>query len=153
MRDILAPTEPLDTDTGPRRSLPPVLLVGAGGVLGTAARSLLSTAIPDVAGVPVGILFINLTGAFLLGLLLEALARRGPDEGSRRDLRLLLGTGLIGGYTTCSTLATGTALLILDGYPFTGIGYALGTVVLGAGCSLLGIVTGRLVPERHEVSA
>ncbi len=38
----------------------------------------------------------------MLGALLESLARRGPDEGRRRAIRLLVGTGGLGGFTTYS---------------------------------------------------
>lgn len=153
MRDGLTSIEPLDSDTSPRRGLSPVLLVGSGGALGTAARYLLSAVIPDVSGVPLGVLIINLTGAFLLGFVLEGLALRGPDKGVRRSLRLFLGTGVIGGFTTYSTLATGAVLLIHDGHLFTGIGYSLGTVILGAGCSLLGIIAGHFIPSKQRSDA
>ncbi|WP_336659663.1 fluoride efflux transporter FluC [Leucobacter sp. USHLN153] len=127
------------------------LLVGAGGVFGTAARFLLSEAIPKAGGVPVGILLINLTGAFILGVLLEALALRGSDTGGRRIARLFFGTGVLGGYTTYSTLATDSALLIHDGRAGTAALYAVGTVLLGAVASVLGILLARRVSQKREV--
>lgn len=153
MRDDLTPNEPLDADTGPIQSLRPVLLVAIGGTLGTAARYLLSAAFPALAGVPVGIFVINLSGAFLLGVLLELLARRGPDIGLRRVARLFFGTGILGGYTTYSTLATDTALLLHDGRTAIALVYALGTVILGAGCTLLGIIVGRRLPNGRKEHA
>lgn len=126
-----------------------LLLVLAGGTLGTAAREGLVLALPATGEVPWTILGINVLGAFLLGWLLDALARRGPDHGGRRALRLLLGTGLLGGFTTYSTLATDTALLS-GSSPLTGIGYALATVLVGALATALGILvaSGR---HRQEV--
>ena len=91
-------------------------LVAAGGAVGTALRELLMLAVPPVAEIPVATLGINVLGAFLLGALLETLARRGPDVGGRRKLRLLLGTGALGGFTTYSSLATDTSLLIIRGH-------------------------------------
>lgn len=147
MSDEIARREPLDPDTGPRRGLRPVLLVAAGGAIGTTGRYLLSTLIADVGRVPVGVLVTNLSGAFLLGWLIEGLARRGPDTGRRRDLRLLLGTGIIGGFTTYSALAADTAVLLHDGAPVPAVVYGLGTVLLGGAATVAGIVLGRRTPR------
>jgi CrcB protein len=102
-----------------------------GGIGGTAAREAISLAVPEVDGLPVAIFAVNIGGAFLLGLLLDALARRGPDEGARRTARILIGTGFMGGFTTYSALAADAAWLIGNGDPAVGIGYGLATVVLG----------------------
>lgn len=107
-------------------------LVFAGGTVGTGAREALSLAFPPVDGVPYAILVINLAGAFLLGVLLDALVRRGPDQGRRRALRLLLGTGVLGGFTTYSALAADGAWLIGTGHAVSGILYGLVTVLVGA---------------------
>jgi len=72
-------------------------LVAPGGAIATGAREALALtwpAPPD--GVPWTIAAINVRGAFVLGVLLEALGRRGPDEGRRRALRLFAGTGVLG---------------------------------------------------------
>lgn len=114
-------------------------LVFAGGTVGTAAREALSLAIPALNGIPLTILAINVTGAFLLGVLLDALARRGPDLGRRRVLRLLLGTGFMGGFTTYSALAADSAALIGDGRAGAGILYALVTLVVGGAATWAGI--------------
>lgn len=119
-----------------------LLLVFAGGALGTAARDGLSRAVPHLQGVPVGILAINVLGAFLLGLLLERLRRSGADDGGRRDLRLFAGTGVLGGFTTYSALTTDTALLVADGFPGRAALYALGTLVLGLSAAVVGLACG-----------
>ncbi|MBM9465344.1 CrcB family protein [Aeromicrobium sp. YIM 150415] len=116
-----------------------IALVFAGGVLGTGGREALSLAIPPVDGVPLTILGINVAGAFCLGLLLEGLHRRGPDHGRRRRLRLLAGTGFLGGFTTYSALAADTAMLLGDRPSGVGLAYALGTLVLGAAATWAGI--------------
>jgi len=120
-----------------------ILLVALGGAIGTGAREAISLAIPAVAGVPVSILGINVVGAFLLGVLLEGLLLGGPDAGRRRSVRLLLGTGVLGGFTTYSALAADSGLLLVDGRAPVAIAYALGTVLLGAAASWLGIATAR----------
>jgi fluoride exporter len=86
------------------------------------------------------IFWVNIVGALLLGVLLEALAHRGPDEGRRRTLRLLLGTGVLGGFTMYSTLAESTAALFLNGRGLAGTGYALLTVLAGAVATATGLV-------------
>jgi CrcB protein len=127
-------------------------LVALGGVFGTAAREALALAlplrIPAVGGFPLAILLINVAGAFLLGLLLEALTRRGSEPGRRQNLRLLLGTGFLGGFTTYSALATDTALLLGNDLGLAA-GFALGSVLVGAIATWAGIVVGA-VASRHR---
>lgn len=118
-----------------------LLLVFVGGTVGTAAREAVSLAWPPVNGVPYAIFGVNVIGAFLLGVLLEALVRRGPDHGRRRRLRLLLGTGVMGGFTTYSAFATDTAALLGSGSVGAGIGYGLATVIVGAVATWAGIAT------------
>ena len=90
-----------------------------------------------MADVPIATFGINVIGAFLLGVLLEFLADRSPDTGWSRRIRLGVGTGGLGGFTTYSALATETA--ILASHPGRAIGYAIGTVILGAAASVAGI--------------
>ncbi len=107
-------------------------IVAVGGMVGTAIRELLSLVVPSVRGLPIAIFGINILGAFALGMLLEALARRGPDEGRLRTLRLLLGTGVLGGFTTYSALATDTSLLLVDGRVAAALIYSLASLIVGA---------------------
>ena len=117
-------------------------VVLAGGAVGTAVRAALESAFPaEPGGWPWATFSINLTGSFLLGLLLETLSRRGPDAGLRRYLRLGLGTGVMGGYTTYSTFAVETVRLLGlgGGAMFVGLGYALGSVTLGLAAAFAGM--------------
>jgi CrcB protein len=116
-----------------------VLLVFAGGAIGTTVRYLLTLAVPPVLGLPVITFVINVTGAFVLGWLLEALALRGPDEGRRRDLRLFAGTGILGGYTTYSAFAVDTDGLLVAANAGGGLLYAAATVIVGAAATVAGI--------------
>jgi CrcB protein len=119
-------------------SWPNIGLVAAGGAVGTSLRYVTTLLVPSWAGVPVATLGINVLGAFLLGALLELLADRSIDAGVSRRLRLTLGTGVLGGFTTYSALSTDTASLALA-HPVQALGYAAATVVVGAGASALGI--------------
>ncbi len=119
-----------------------------GGAIGTAARYGLAEALPTArGGWPIATLTVNLVGALVLGVLLEALARRGPDAGWRRDLRLFAGTGFCGGFTTYSALAVELDLLIRDHQLAVAAGYALASLVGGVVMAVLGI---SLAAGRHH---
>jgi fluoride exporter len=130
-------------------------LVALGGVFGTATREALTLAVPSNGAFPLAIFLVNIIGAFLLGVLLEGLTRRGPDAGRRRTLRLLVGTGFLGGFTTYSALAVDSALLLSSQAGATGaqvgvgFGYALGTVLVGAVATWGGIVVGAVGSVRR----
>ncbi|MBG6215029.1 CrcB protein [Cryobacterium sp. CAN_C3] len=117
-------------------------LVLIGGSVGTAARYLLTEVLPVWRGIPLGTIMINVIGAFALGVLLEILARRGPDQGMRRTLRLLIGTGLLGGFTTYSSLAVDTDGLLASDQIWHSILYAAATLAIGAIASTAGILAG-----------
>lgn len=138
---------PSDPDGAPRAAHhdPRVLaLVLAGGTAGTALRAGVGSA---AGGATIGTtIAINLTGAFLLGVLLAALGRRGPDVGTRRALRVALGTGLLGGFTTYSTMATDAAGLILGGSVAAAAGVLAATVLGGALTAALGLLAGGRLP-------
>jgi CrcB protein len=150
MGDLPVDSETEGGDAARPGDRPPVHLrpavwgvVWFGGALGTGARYLLSGAVPHLLRVPVATVGINVLGAFALGVLLEALTRRGPDEGGRRLLRLLLGTGFLGGFTTYSALAMDTVSLARGGLVGHAFGYATTTVVVGGLASLAGMTLAR----------
>lgn len=117
-----------------------IALVGLGGAVGTAARYGLTEALPSPGGWPTATFTANLLGALLLGVLLEALVRRGAETPRAQRLRLGLGTGLLGGFTTASSLAIEIERLVADGRGLLGLSYGLLSVVLGVVCCLLGVV-------------
>ncbi|KQQ06380.1 CrcB [Rathayibacter sp. Leaf185] len=116
-----------------------ILVVAAGGVVGTAGRYGVALLLPPLGDLPVATIAVNLSGAFLLGLLLESLARRGPDDGGWRMVRLLLGTGVLGGFTTYSTFSLDTVGLLEDGRFAESALYAAVTLVIGTAAAVLGI--------------
>ncbi|MGP9694553.1 fluoride efflux transporter FluC [Brachybacterium sp. AOP25-B2-12] len=122
-------------------------LVVAGGVIGTALREALTLTVPPAAGIPWALLACNLSGAFVLGMLLEALARRGPDAGLRRALRLFVGTGVIGGYTSYSALSLAVTAAAGAGHPGIALVYGVGSVILGLVATGAGILVAGLVPR------
>jgi CrcB protein len=78
---------------------------------------------------------INVTGAFALGLLTAVLTRRAETARSR-DLRQLLGTGVLGGYTTYSTFA----VQAVDG---SAVVLTLATAAVGLAAAWAGLALGR----------
>jgi len=116
-----------------------VLVVITGGVFGALARYGFSTVLPAPGGWPLPTLIINLTGALLLGVLLEALVRRGPDAGRLRVIRLLAGTGFMGAFTTYSTLALDTNTLLGAGRTTDALIYVAATLLGGAIATMAGI--------------
>ncbi|WP_102509612.1 CrcB family protein [Sanguibacter massiliensis] len=114
-------------------------VVALGGAVGTALRYGLGRLLPPGDGVPWATLLENVVGAFLLGMLLEALVRAGREDARRRFLRLGLGTGLLGGFTTFSALALETRNLLAAGDVLLGVGYPLGSVVLGVVAATAGV--------------
>lgn len=133
-------------------------MVAVGGGLGTLARWLLESAFaPEPGGWPWTTFWINLAGSLLLGVLLEWLVRGGPDRGPRRAVRLGVGTGLIGGFTTYSTFVLETVSLAQNGHPAVGVAYALVSIVLGvvaagAGIGLAGASWRQIARRRGETS-
>ncbi|MCL3861121.1 CrcB family protein [Actinotalea sp. K2] len=121
---------------------PLILLVAVGGAVGSGARYWLSGTLSLPHGLPVATLVENVVGAFLLGVLLEALLRQGPETERIRLLRLGLGTGLLGGFTTFSTLALEVERFLAEGSPALAVGYGLGSMILGALAAVLGIAVG-----------
>ena len=115
-----------------------LVLVFAGGLLGTLCRWGAGRLLGTRGGWPIGTLAVNLLGALVLGCLLEALAHH-PDEGGRRALRLGLGTGFCGALTTYSTFATELALLADRASPALALGYLCASVAGGLGCAWAGI--------------
>jgi fluoride exporter len=124
-----------------------VALVFLGGCLGTAGREGVALALPAHGGVPWAVLLVNLVGAFVLGLLLTALAATAPETPRRRDVRLFAGTGFCGGFTTYSSFATDTATL-LETQPGVGVAYAIGSVVGGIALAALGVLLGAALTRR-----
>jgi len=105
--------------------VPVLAAVSAGGVLGALARYGISVAWPHHAGAfPWSTWTVNISGCFLIGVLMTGIARRRPAQ---RLLRPFLGVGVLGGYTTFST----SAVDVLVARPGVGLLY-LGATVAGA---------------------
>lgn len=103
------------------RPFPPATLVVAasiGGAVGAAGRWGLDQAWPAGDGFPWTTLLINISGSFLLALLPAFAAVR-----RHRVLPVLLGTGMLGGWTTLSTYAEQSRALLGAGQPLLATAY------------------------------
>lgn len=149
------PELPLDPDSDQFKVVRPIhtdpshiAIVAFGAFFGTLMRYEIGLWLPaGKSDWPMATLLINVAGAFALGLLLQTLLHRGKDEGGRRILRLTLGMGFLGAFTTYSSLATGAALLANNGAIVTAILYAIISVVLGMIAAMLGI---RVATAHHK---
>lgn len=101
-----------------------VAAVAVGGALGAMLRWYAGVLVPDDAGFPWTTFAINLSGSFLLALL--------PASSYIRDhpvLPVLLGTGVLGGYTTLSAYAEHSRLLLAEGSTTLAFAYLAGTLL------------------------
>jgi len=115
-------------------------LVAVGGAVGTTARWALTEWLGTAAGGwPTATFVANVLGSFLLGALLEGLLRRGPESRRGRQLRLGVGTGVLGGFTTFSSLALEMERLLAGEQVATGLVYGVASVLLGLVACLLGV--------------
>ena len=105
-------------------------LVGGGGAAGALLRYGVSAATGRFwpAAFPLATLLINICGSLLMGLLAGALARWLPPWQS--EARLLLGTGVLGGFTTFSAFSLDAVTLIERG--------EIGEAALYVGASVVG---------------
>lgn len=119
-----------------------LLLVCAGGAVGAGARYLLTVWLARVAGVafPWGTLAVNVTGCFLLALLVQT------GTTLSEDLRIALATGVLGGFTTYSAFNYDATAYLMTGDTWTkGALYMLVTVVGSFAAGLAGLALGRFL--------
>lgn len=117
----------------------PFAYVAAGGAVGGLLRAAAVELGAHEAGTwPWATLAVNAVGAFALAALLTVLARR-PSERAR----LLLGTGVLGAFTTFSGLVVDAVLLADAGRPGTAAGYLLVSVASLLAAAVLGVRVAR----------
>ncbi|THD66259.1 fluoride efflux transporter CrcB [Phenylobacterium sp.] len=107
-----------------------LLFVALGGALGSVSRYLLNDRVRAVFGTswPTGIFTINVLGGFLMGCLVGVLAHRGGADQER--WRVLIGVGVLGGFTTFSSFSLDVALMIERKAYGQAAAYSLASVVV-----------------------
>jgi fluoride exporter len=82
---------------------------------------------------------INVVGSFVLGAALQVLARLGPDDGWRQNVRMVAATGVCSTLTTYSAMALEITMLIRAGYVATAVAYAVASVLAGSLVAWIGM--------------
>ena len=95
-----------------------------------------------VTAFPWATLAVNVVGSLVMGLLAGWLARHGGESGEQ--WRLLIGVGLLGGFTTFSSFSLEMMLLIERGQTGLAITYALVSVLAGLVGLYLGLIMMRI---------
>ena len=160
MPDTPAPAsigEPVDPDvnlhiTQQRHKLrrAPWAVLGAvstGGAIGALARDTLTVAWPHQPDAfPWATFVINITGCLLIGVLMVLITEIWA---AHRLLRLFVGTGILGGYTTFSTYTLDVQQLVTAGATRTALLYLAGTLAAALAAVYAGITLTRLATRAH----
>lgn len=122
-----------------------ILLVAVGGSFGSVCRYLTGVTALSLFGPRfgwTGTLTVNLVGGLLMGVLVGFLAHRGGPDQER--LRILLGVGILGGFTTFSSFSLDAALMIERRDYVLASAYILASVIL----SILALFAGMMAARR-----
>ena len=120
-----------------------LLSVGLGAAIGGILRLLVTQLVVARAGAgfaPAATMFINVSGSFLIGIVIEMSQTRANFSPL---WRYFLATGILGGYTTFSTFSFEALSLTTGGVGLTSLFYVIGSVGLGIAGAFGGIVTAR----------
>jgi CrcB protein len=120
-----------------------LLAVAAGGAIGSPLRHLISENLAtDPGDFPRATFLVNISGSFVLGFVIVVITERAPPT---RYVRPFLATGLLGAYTTFSTLAVEAVLLVREHNIAGAIVYGVCTIGVGLFAVWLGMTLARLV--------
>ncbi|MBB6179501.1 fluoride efflux transporter CrcB [Pseudorhizobium flavum] len=119
-----------------------LLLVAAGGATGSVMRYLVGQWSIRLLGpsFPWGTLIVNVLGSFAIGLLAELIARKLDAS---LEMRLLLVTGFLGGFTTFSAFSLDALVLFERGATGAAVAYILGSVGISLAAVMGGLALGR----------
>lgn len=121
-----------------------LLIVGAGGFVGTVLRFLVVKSIDQrlLGTFPLATLVVNISGSFLIGLIYGVTAK---DPAGSQTWRLFLATGICGGYTTFSAFSMENLTLLEQRLALTSILYMTLSIVLGVGAAMIGVIAGKSI--------
>jgi CrcB protein len=120
-----------------------VFAVGVGGGLGALLRYYVASLVQPAGYLfNWGIFFVNISGGFVMGLIVEGSALKFNLS---PDLRSFLTVGILGGYTTFSTFSLDGALLLQRGEYLQAAGYIIGSVALSILALFAGLWVVRLI--------
>ncbi|PAD27723.1 hypothetical protein CHH55_03825 [Niallia circulans] len=114
------------------------IFVGIGGVIGSILRFIVGQ-IPFDYDFPLQTLGINIAGSFILGWFTSAIIKK---QKLKSEYTAAIGTGMIGSFTTLSTLSLDTVQLLIAGSTVPAISYVVGSAVFGISFAYLGMKIG-----------
>jgi len=118
-----------------------ILLVGAGGMLGSIARYLVYLLTRNT-NFPIGTFLVNLIGSLVIGFIAGIALR---NSGVSSNWSLFLTTGICGGFTTFSAFSLDNYQLLQQGKPVLMIIYIVATIVLGLLLTFAGVFLAKFV--------
>ncbi|WP_077305308.1 fluoride efflux transporter CrcB [Terribacillus halophilus] len=118
------------------------IAIGCGGSIGALLRYLAGIVIPQTANFPMSTLIINILGCFLMGYVTNLVKQRYFAQ--KQALAKGLTTGMIGAFTTFSTVSLEAALLIRDSMISVALIYLVISSAAGLAALMLGL---RLAPD------
>ena len=123
------------------------VFIGIGGILGAICRYLImGIHIYNYhENVPINTLMINITGSFVMALILTIAFEIWEFDAS---IRLGIATGFLGAYTTFSTICKETVVLMHDYYYIPAILYIAVSIIIGIAATYLGIVIAREIGSK-----
>ncbi|HEV3157159.1 MAG TPA: fluoride efflux transporter CrcB [Candidatus Baltobacteraceae bacterium] len=125
-------------------ALPDLLSVALGGAIGSVLRFLVTIFVTQRMGpgFPFAVLGINVLGSFLIGLVAELSLSRAI--GVTTEVRIFLGVGVLGGFTTFSTFSLDTLNLVRDGNAAFALLYVASSVIGGFAAAYAGTILARI---------
>ena len=125
-------------------------LVATGGALGALARYQVGRLVANLAGpdnvFPWGTLSVNIVGSLAMGALVGWLARGTTSEQAAESLRLLVGVGLLGGFTTFSAFSAEMVALMHRGAALQALGYGATSIIAGMAAVIAGLIVAQSLP-------
>ncbi|MEM6462867.1 MAG: fluoride efflux transporter CrcB [Pseudomonadota bacterium] len=116
-----------------------VLIVALGGAVGASLRHAVNLASLRLFGpcFPWGTLTVNVVGCLIMGIFVEVMVRR---LGVSQEVRLLVATGILGGFTTFSAFALDVAVLWERQAFLTAVAYVFASVALSIAAVFAGLI-------------
>jgi CrcB protein len=135
----------------PHPSAAEIAAVAVGGVIGTAARWALDSAVPHTSSqFPLSTLITNIVGTFVLAMLTAGLWTRGDVPAW---VKAGVGPGLLGTYTTFSAVVLALVTIAEANLPGLAVLYFMVTVVAGLAAAIAGMEIGRRLPPSGTAPA
>jgi fluoride exporter len=126
------------------------LIIALGGAVGAVLRYHMGRAVALLAGpgnaFPWGTLSVNLLGSLAMGALLGWLARGSTQSQTAETLQLLIGVGLLGGFTTFSAFSSELVTMLHRGQALLAFGYGAASLIAGMAAIIAGLIIAQSAP-------